>query len=58
MRIIAGSAGGIPLRVPGHDLRPTMDMVRGAVFSALGDAVVGAEYWTFLPVEEDSGLKR
>jgi 16S rRNA (guanine966-N2)-methyltransferase len=42
MRIIAGSAGGIPLRVPGHDLRPTMDMVRGAVFSALGDAVVGA----------------
>lgn len=42
MRIIAGSAGGIRLRIPSHDLRPTMDMVREAAFSALGDIVVGA----------------
>jgi 16S rRNA (guanine966-N2)-methyltransferase len=42
MRVIAGSAGGIPLKIPAHDLRPTMDMVRGAVFSALGDIVIGA----------------
>ena len=42
MRVIAGSAGGIPLRISSHDLRPTMDMVRGAIFSALGDLVIGA----------------
>ena len=41
MRVIAGSAGGIPLRLPKTDLRPTMDMVRGAIFSSLGDACVG-----------------
>jgi 16S rRNA (guanine966-N2)-methyltransferase len=42
MRVIAGSAGGIQLKVPGHDLRPTMDLVRGAIFSSLGDAVIGS----------------
>ena len=42
MRVIAGSAGGIRLKIPPHDLRPTMDMVREATFSALGDLVVGA----------------
>jgi 16S rRNA (guanine966-N2)-methyltransferase len=42
MRVIAGSAGGIRLKIPPHDLRPTMDMVREAAFSALGDLVVGA----------------
>jgi 16S rRNA (guanine966-N2)-methyltransferase len=42
MRVIAGSAGGIRLKIPSHDLRPTMDMVREAVFSALADFVVGA----------------
>ncbi|HXM01958.1 MAG TPA: RsmD family RNA methyltransferase, partial [Chthoniobacterales bacterium] len=42
MRIISGSAGGIPIRVPSHDLRPTMEMVRGAVFSALGERVTAA----------------
>ena len=42
MRIISGSAGGIPLRIPSHDLRPTMEMVRGAVFSALGERVIDA----------------
>jgi 16S rRNA (guanine966-N2)-methyltransferase len=42
MRVISGSAGGIPLRTPSHDLRPTMDMVREAIFSSLGDLVIGA----------------
>src|SRR5580692_9805927 len=42
MRVIAGSAGGIPLRSSSHDFRPTMDLVRGAIFSALGDLVIGA----------------
>jgi 16S rRNA (guanine966-N2)-methyltransferase len=42
MRVIAGSAGGIRLETPRHDLRPTMDRVREAAFSALGDFVIGA----------------
>ena len=42
MRIISGSARGIPLRIPSHDVRPTMEMVRGAIFSALGEQVAGA----------------
>jgi 16S rRNA (guanine966-N2)-methyltransferase len=42
MRIIAGSAGGIRLNAPPHNLRPTMDMVREAAFSALADVVAGA----------------
>ena len=42
MRVIAGLAGGIPLRSPKTDLRPTMDMVRSAIFSSLGEAPVGA----------------
>jgi 16S rRNA (guanine966-N2)-methyltransferase len=43
MRIIAGSAGGIPLRLPKHDIRPTMEKIRGAIFSSLGDRVIGAK---------------
>lgn len=42
MRVIAGSAGGVPLLVPKTDLRPTMDQVRAAIFSALGERVIGA----------------
>src|SRR5258705_12822347 len=42
MRVIAGSAGGIRLKIPAHDLRPTMDMVREAAFSALADLVTGS----------------
>jgi 16S rRNA (guanine966-N2)-methyltransferase len=42
MRIIAGSAGGISLRLPRHDIRPTMEKIRGAIFSSLGDRVIGA----------------
>jgi 16S rRNA (guanine966-N2)-methyltransferase len=42
MRVIAGSAGGIPLHTPRTDLRPTMDRVKGAIFSSLGEKVIGA----------------
>lgn len=42
MRVIAGSAGGIPLKVPQGDTRPTTDRVREALFSALGSKVEGA----------------
>lgn len=42
MRIVAGSAGGIPLDTPRTDMRPTMDRVRGAIFSSLGELVPGA----------------
>ena len=43
MRVIAGSAGGIPLACPrGDGVRPTMDQVRGAIFSSLAERVPGA----------------
>lgn len=42
MRIIAGSAGSIPLKVPRSLTRPTTDQVREAVFSVLGSKVAGA----------------
>lgn len=42
MRVIAGSAGGIALKTPKTDLRPTMDLVRGAIFSSLGEGVADA----------------
>ena len=42
MRIIAGIAGSIPLKVPRSLTRPTTDRVREAIFSALGDLVIGA----------------
>jgi len=43
MRIIAGSARGIPLRVPnGWAVRPTGARVRTSLFSILGDTVEGA----------------
>jgi 16S rRNA (guanine966-N2)-methyltransferase len=42
MRVIAGSAGGIQLQVPKRGVRPTMDRVKAAIFSSLGEAVIGA----------------
>ena len=42
MRVIAGEARGLPLRSPSPRVRPTMDRVRGAIFSSLGDVVPGA----------------
>lgn len=43
MRVIAGSAGGIPLSCPRWDgVRPTMDQVRAAMFSSLAERVPGS----------------
>jgi 16S rRNA (guanine966-N2)-methyltransferase len=42
MRIIAGRAGGIRLDVPKRQVRPTMDRVKAAIFSSLGERVVDA----------------
>jgi 16S rRNA (guanine966-N2)-methyltransferase len=42
MRVISGSAGGLALSVPDKVARPTMDKVRAAIFSSLGDAVPGS----------------
>ncbi len=44
MRIIAGTAGGIPLVMPRGpaDVRPTPDKVKGAIFSSLGGLVADA----------------
>jgi len=42
MRVIAGRAGGIRLNVPKHRVRPTMDRVKAAIFSSLGNEVIGA----------------
>lgn len=42
MRVIAGEAGGRPLKAPPEGVRPTMDRVKGAIFSSLGDRVPGA----------------
>jgi 16S rRNA (guanine(966)-N(2))-methyltransferase RsmD len=39
MRVIAGSAGGLSLQPPDKNTRPTMDRVRGAIFSSLGERV-------------------
>ena len=44
MRIIAGIAKGTPLAAPRYcNVRPTSDRVREAVFSSLGDLVIGAD---------------
>jgi 16S rRNA (guanine966-N2)-methyltransferase len=43
MRVIAGSARGVPLRAPaGHRTRPTPDRVREALFSRIAADVPGA----------------
>ncbi len=42
MRVVAGTAGGLPLLTPKSDLRPTMDRVKGAIFSSLGELIIGA----------------
>ncbi len=42
MRLISGSAGGIPLEVPKSVTRPTQDRVRQAVFSMLAEVIPGA----------------
>jgi 16S rRNA (guanine966-N2)-methyltransferase len=42
MRVIAGTVGGIRLEVPKSGVRPTMDRVKAAIFSGLGNDIVGA----------------
>lgn len=42
MRVIAGSAAGLRLAAPKRGVRPTMDRVKAAIFSSLGDTVIGA----------------
>ena len=42
MRVVAGSAGGIRLAVPEAGVRPTMDRVKAAIFSSLGERIVQA----------------
>ena len=42
MRVIAGRAGGVRLNVPKTGVRPTMDRVKAAIFSSLGEIVIGA----------------
>ena len=42
MRVVSGTAGGLKLAVPQTDLRPTMDRVKAAIFSSLGDRIIGA----------------
>ena len=42
MRIIAGLAKGMTLVVPRAGVRPTADRIREAIFSSLGERVVGA----------------
>ena len=39
MRVIAGEARGLPLHSPAPGVRPTMDRVREAIFSSLGEEV-------------------
>jgi 16S rRNA (guanine966-N2)-methyltransferase len=43
MRIIAGRAGGIRLAVPKAGVRPTMDRVKAAIFSSLGEVIMDAQ---------------
>src|SRR3954452_1473447 len=42
MRVVAGAAGGIQLDVPRSGVRPTMDRVKAAIFSRLGEMIIGA----------------
>jgi 16S rRNA (guanine966-N2)-methyltransferase len=43
MRIIAGTAGRIAIKVPSAVARPTTDFVRQAIFSILGEKLEGAK---------------
>ncbi|MFH1066617.1 MAG: 16S rRNA (guanine(966)-N(2))-methyltransferase RsmD [bacterium] len=43
VRVVAGSAGGLWISLPPRfSSRPTQDRVKQAIFSSLGDAVIGA----------------
>lgn len=54
MRVIAGTARGRPLKGPrGRDLRPTSDLVRGAIFDML--AAMGADLSRVLDLYAGTG---
>lgn len=42
MRVIAGRAGGVRLVSPKRGVRPTMDRVKAAIFSSLGEMIIDA----------------
>ncbi len=42
MRVVAGTAGSIPLLVPKSELRPTMERVKNAIFNSLAESIPGA----------------
>src|SRR5207253_11355855 len=42
MRVIAGRAGGVRLISPKNGVRPTMDRVKAAIFSSLGETIISA----------------
>lgn len=43
LRVISGTAGGLLLKSPKrHQLRPTQDRIRGAIFSSLAESIPGA----------------
>ena len=42
MGVIAGSSGWVRLAVPKRGVRPTMDRVKAAIFSSLGEVIIGA----------------
>ena len=57
VRIIAGSAGRMAIRVPRGVTRPTTDFVRQAVFSRLGERVEGARVLDFFAGSGAMGLE-
>ena len=55
MRVISGIAGGIPLVAPKIDIRPTMDRVKGAIFSSLEPGFAGLAGARSLRRRRDAG---
>ena len=44
MRITGGAARGIPLKTPDKGVRPATDRMREALFSSLGDGIIGTVF--------------
>lgn len=44
MRVTGGELGGRVLKAPAGGVRPTQDLVRGSLFSMLGERIVGARF--------------
>ena len=57
MRIIAGLAKGTVLACPASGLRPTTDRIREAIFSSLGERIVGASVLDFFAGTGALGLE-